>query len=44
LETKAPTPRTVFGSVARDALVQMNVFPRARAAIYAALLSRSWRC
>ena len=32
------------GSAARDALVQMDVFPPARAATSAALLSRSWRC
>ena len=40
----APFPRAVFSRAARDALVQMDVFPRACAATSAALLSRSWRC
>jgi len=31
-------------SAARDALVQMDVFPRPSAALSVALLSRSWRC
>ena len=41
---KAAFPRAVFSSAARHTLVQMDVFPRACAAISAALLSRSWRC
>ena len=32
------------GSAARDALVQMDVFPPACTVTSAALLSRSWRC
>ena len=46
---KAPFPGAAFssaavGSAAKDALVQMDLFLRACAAISAALLSRSWRC
>ena len=40
---RARTPRAVFSCAAKVAAVQMDVFPRASAAIYAGLLSRSWR-
>ena len=44
ISTKSPFPQTVFSSAARDAIVQTDAFPTARAAISTALLSRSRRC